>query len=114
VRRRDWPRTPAAIGTELRRIAPNLREVGIEVEFVRGTRGRRTIAVGTRAQTAVTAVTPVAERNDGGSSDSDDSDLPTQSNGRDDPLPLSTELVPATEAEEAEVERLISKFGAAA
>jgi hypothetical protein len=32
---RGWPKTPRALGTALRRIAPNLRSVGIEVTFNR-------------------------------------------------------------------------------
>jgi hypothetical protein len=42
VKRRDWPKTAAALGTEVRRLAPDLRKaVGIEVEFVRDAKGRR-------------------------------------------------------------------------
>ena len=33
--RKDWPRNPSAMGRALRRIAPNLRTVGINVEFIR-------------------------------------------------------------------------------
>jgi hypothetical protein len=35
--RRDWPRNPQGLGKRLRRMAPNLRRVGIEVDFDRGT-----------------------------------------------------------------------------
>ncbi len=34
--RRDWPKSAQAIGKRLRRIAPNLRRVGIDVDFDRG------------------------------------------------------------------------------
>jgi hypothetical protein len=40
--RRDWPKNPQALGKALRRIAPNLRQIGIDVRFDRaGGRGRR-------------------------------------------------------------------------
>ncbi len=35
--RRDWPKNPQAVGKALRRIAPNLRQAGIDVQFERGT-----------------------------------------------------------------------------
>jgi hypothetical protein len=35
--RRDWPKSPQGLGKRLRRIAPNLRRIGIEVDFDRGT-----------------------------------------------------------------------------
>ena len=35
--RRDWPKSPQGLGKRLRRIAPNLRRVGVEVDFDRGT-----------------------------------------------------------------------------
>jgi len=34
--RRDWPKNPQGLGKRLRRIAPNLRRIGIEVDFDRG------------------------------------------------------------------------------
>jgi hypothetical protein len=42
-KRPDWPKSPNALGTALRGVAPNLRRIGIEVTFVRqagGNRGR--------------------------------------------------------------------------
>jgi hypothetical protein len=39
--RRDWPKTPEALGKALRRIAPNLRQAGIDVRFDRGSGKRR-------------------------------------------------------------------------
>jgi hypothetical protein len=40
--RRDWPKSPPAVGRALRRIAPNLRQAGIDVLFDRSTGKRRT------------------------------------------------------------------------
>jgi len=47
TRRRDWPANARSLSTALRRLAPNLREAGIEVEFGRepGGQRRRTIAI---------------------------------------------------------------------
>jgi hypothetical protein len=45
-KRRDWPGTPQAIGKALRRIAPNLRQTGIDVQFDRSSgKGRRRLIV---------------------------------------------------------------------
>ena len=42
VRRgRDWPSSPRALSAVLRRIAPNFRAIGVEVEFARGPDSRR-------------------------------------------------------------------------
>jgi hypothetical protein len=35
-KRRDWPKSPQAVGKALRRLAPSLRQAGINIEFVRG------------------------------------------------------------------------------
>jgi hypothetical protein len=35
--RRDWPKSPQGLGKRLRRIAPNLRRIGIEVDFEKST-----------------------------------------------------------------------------
>jgi len=44
--RRDWPKTPQAVGKALRRIAPNLRQTGIDVRFNRSKgKGRRRLIV---------------------------------------------------------------------
>ncbi len=47
-RRRDWPKTPRALGSALRRIAPPLRANGIEVSFDRvpGRQRRRLLRLG--------------------------------------------------------------------
>ncbi len=48
VRRKGWPGSPSALSGELRRIAPNLREIGVEVEFLpRRHGGRRPITITT-------------------------------------------------------------------
>lgn len=39
-RRREWPKTPTALGGQLRRLAPTLREAGVEVRFQRAARSR--------------------------------------------------------------------------
>ena len=36
-KRRDWPKSPQGLGKRLRRIAPNLRRIGIEVDFDKST-----------------------------------------------------------------------------
>jgi hypothetical protein len=40
-RARTWPTTPRYLGGEVRRLAPNLRSVGVEVEFAREARASR-------------------------------------------------------------------------
>src|SRR5262249_53718201 len=40
-RARDWPSSPRALSAVLRRVAPNLRAIGLEVEFQRGPDSRR-------------------------------------------------------------------------
>jgi len=41
TRRREWPKSPRALSGKLRRIAPNLRALGVEVEFAKESgRGR--------------------------------------------------------------------------
>ncbi len=44
--RRDWPKSPQSVGKALRRIAPNLRQSGIDVRFDRGSgKGRRRLII---------------------------------------------------------------------
>ncbi len=38
--RADWPQTPRSLSTKLRHLAPHLRMMGIEVEFVRANPNR--------------------------------------------------------------------------
>jgi hypothetical protein len=39
-RRRDWPKTPTTLGGQLRRLAPTLRNVGVDIAFHRAARHR--------------------------------------------------------------------------
>ena len=39
-RKREWPKTPTALSGEVRRLAPTLRTIGVEVLFNRGARHR--------------------------------------------------------------------------
>lgn len=53
---KSWPKRPNTLGTVLRRISPNLRALGIAVEFGwkgHGTRKRRTLTLRKEAQTVV-------------------------------------------------------------
>jgi hypothetical protein len=60
ARARDWPASSGSLGNQLRRLAPNLRAVGIGVAFDReaGT-GRRLVTISTDPNSVATAVTPV-------------------------------------------------------
>ena len=67
--RRDWPRDPRGMSVALRRIAPNLRAVGISVEFdkrIPGS-GRRMIQLGricdAPSDESVTSVTQASQKN---------------------------------------------------
>jgi hypothetical protein len=42
-KRRDWPSSPQALSGLLRRLAPNLRVAGLELEFEREGHGRRRV-----------------------------------------------------------------------
>jgi hypothetical protein len=68
TRTRGWPRSPQALSGALRRLAPNLRAIGIEVEFHREAR-KRLVIVRTVPQEAVTPVTPVTAPDAGDASD---------------------------------------------
>jgi hypothetical protein len=59
-RRRAWPQTPRAISNLLRRLAPNLRVVGIEVDFPRTNKARR-IDIRKLGRVNVTSVTTFTE-----------------------------------------------------
>jgi hypothetical protein len=39
-RRREWPKTPTTLGGQLRRLAPTLRNVGVDIAFHRAARHR--------------------------------------------------------------------------
>jgi putative DNA primase/helicase len=53
-----WPKAPSALGKQLLRLAPNLREVGIEVQRVHG---QKTIWFLRRRESSISAVFPVAD-----------------------------------------------------
>ena len=63
AKRKAWPKTPSHLSTELRRIEPSLREVGVDMEFERSG-SRRWIRMAVR--NAVIGVTAVTTRMDGG------------------------------------------------
>jgi hypothetical protein len=50
TRRKDWPKTGRGLGSHIKRLAPNLRALGVEVEFGRdGTKANRRIVTIGRA-----------------------------------------------------------------
>lgn len=55
------PRTPRALANELKRLAPNLRATGVDVNYRRGHGGRRMIMLGAVGDACVTCVTPVTQ-----------------------------------------------------
>jgi len=64
TRARGWPATPRALGSALRRIAPNLWAVGVDVVFERQPgSGQRLIRIRTRTggDSCVTTVTPTGQ-----------------------------------------------------
>lgn len=89
ARQRGWPKSASALSGALRRLAPNMREIGIQIEFERSGKSR-TISIRTGRENAVTPVIPVTStpeltRVDDGdddvhdANDGDDGDSPTQS-----------------------------------
>ena len=74
-RAREWPTSPQALGRALRRLAPNLRAVGVMVEFDRDPSAgrRRLIRVSQGAEATVQTVQSV-QGPDG--SDSSDDEIP--------------------------------------
>ena len=58
---RQLPKTPSALSNKLKRLAPNLREFGIRVEFVRtGHKGMRTIHITKDPENSVSGVSTAA------------------------------------------------------
>jgi hypothetical protein len=88
-RKKAWPKSPNALGGHLRRLAPNLRAIGISVEFEKVPRGRL-IRLGTK--NAVSAVHAVQM----GGKDGDDGKSRTQ----------SKDVPDAIEVDQDEIERL--------
>ncbi|MFQ5716123.1 MAG: hypothetical protein ACE5GQ_03375 [Nitrospinales bacterium] len=57
TRTKSWPKTPAAFSNKLRRLAPALRHVGVEIEFNRkGTDRRRVVSIRSCPKKTVRAV----------------------------------------------------------
>jgi hypothetical protein len=118
TRRNAWPGSSRALSGELRRIAPNLRAVGIEVDFLDRKGSRRPIRIGT--QRTVTTVTTVTDRSQSdGSGDVRVRATVTSEPGRDPARDgrdgrdgrsqhFSSEGTPE---EEAEIDRLREKSG---
>ena len=63
---RGWPKTPSGLSAMLRRLAPDLRAEGIEIDWARtaGSNTKRTITIPRRAQTTVAPVAPDARPTD--------------------------------------------------
>lgn len=76
IKREDWPANPRALSGQLRRLAPDLRSIGVEVMFAPRSGQRRSIII-TRAE-------EVGERPSSASRPSpDDASAHTASDGRD-------------------------------
>ncbi len=66
AKRDDWPANPRALSGQLRRLAPDLRSIGVDVTFAPRTAGRRSISI-TRAEaggraTVIRVITVTGER----------------------------------------------------
>jgi len=58
TRAKAWPKTPAILSSKLRRLAPTVRRIGVEIRFNRKAHtGRRVISIGRSTQNSVTTVT---------------------------------------------------------
>jgi hypothetical protein len=83
TRRKMWPKTPHGLSGALRRLAPNLRASGVDVEFDRTGSSRliRIRAAGENSVTSVMSVTDgLAPRAANDADDADDAPLQTHSN----------------------------------
>jgi hypothetical protein len=76
TRAKSWPKSASALAGTLRRLAPNLRATGIEIDFDR-TGSRRLIVIGTAPKNVVITVTPVTANDD---DDANDDVFPDRSN----------------------------------
>ena len=59
TKREDWPANPRTLSGQLRRLAPDLRSIGVEVTFARRTGNRRTISI-SRAEDAGVRPSPAS------------------------------------------------------
>ena len=83
---KSWPKSPSALSGQLRRLAPNLRAVGIEIDFDEreSHSGKRFLRIRKAEKNAVTAVSAVTQGKElfigkglaGDESDGGDDDLP--------------------------------------
>lgn len=77
-RARGWPANPGRLGSALRRIAPNLWAVGVEVGFEReGRHRRRVIRIRKREESGVRTVRTVRAEPAADNADSADSEIPS-------------------------------------
>jgi hypothetical protein len=90
-RKKTWPTATHVLSGQLRRLAPSLRAVGIEVVFDRDST-KRTITIRTDTPSSVMSVTSVKEDAAGDAADADDAVAPTRSNGRP-PIPGDDDFI---------------------
>ena len=82
TRTKNWPKTPSTLSNRIRRLAPALRMVGINVEFTRKVQGRRHIQLRKDEEKSVTAVTQTSNSMENivvDGSDAGDGELPISS-----------------------------------
>jgi hypothetical protein len=81
TRKRGWPARPHLLSGQLRRLAPALRRVGVEVEFSRIGRARtRSITVGTIPESSVPSVRKRPHGSETDAADAADADSSPESN----------------------------------
>lgn len=79
TRRKSWPKSAHTLGGALRRIAPDMRAVGISVVFER-TGSRRLLVIGRQQENSVMSVTSVTDESwSDDRRDADDTRIPTPS-----------------------------------
>ena len=57
-RRHDWPDGPKALSDQLRRLKPDLRQIGVQITFRKSTNGRRVVAIARLRGTGIPAPLP--------------------------------------------------------
>jgi hypothetical protein len=90
TKRKDWPATANVLGTDLRRLAPDLRNVdSIEIIFpTRHDRGGRRLSLARAGKTSSGSSEPSA-------TDNADNDLQSRTNGADEPVAWPLDRSPA-------------------